>query len=98
MIQVSTHAFRVVAGSNPLSAKLYEGDDIRAALEVFYEALPDGPFKMRHDVHSVTGEPMIEVRDAITGKMVAALYGITAGQWRAALALDAALFGDGRPH
>ena len=94
----SAHAFRVVAGSNPWSAKRYEGDDIRAALAAFYEALPDGPCLMRHDVHSVTGEPMIEVRDALTGKMVAALYGVTAAEWRAALAQNAALFGEGSLH
>jgi hypothetical protein len=55
---------------------LYEGNDLAGACAMFQSVLPTmHNFQMRSDSHSVTGEPMVEVRHAETGRMVAALYG-----------------------
>lgn len=79
-------AFRVLAGPSQNPAKVYDGDDIAAALQVLWDALPDGSILIEHSVHAVTGEPALVIRDGDTGKVAAALYGygITAEEWRLA--------------
>ena len=84
--------FRVLAGPSSAPAKLYKGDDIREALRLFHDALPDGPFSLSHSTHVVTGEPSIIARNA-EGKIVAALYGVTAGEWQEALRQHSGLIG-----
>lgn len=84
--------FRVLAGPNP--HLLYSGDDIHTALQVLYEALPDGPLLIGPTTHAITGEPTVVFRDGNTGLTIAALCGITFEEWNAAYAFWSTLSDD----
>ena len=81
MIQVNPHKYRVVAGANPLPALVYEGEDRIAAVQAFYDSWPKAGVNFHPGFHSVTGEPMVEMRRSDDNTMAAALYGISAEEW-----------------
>ena len=84
-------AFRVMAGLNPNPRKVYDGDDIHAALQAVWDALPEETsLRVEPTTHAVTGEPAVVFRDGDTGLTIAALYGITRQEWDAACAFWAA--------
>lgn len=56
----------------------YMGEDIDAALKAFVDAFPtDIVITLRGGMHIFRNEPLVECRNAVTGKMIAALIGVS---------------------